>query len=403
MDDIENQDEAQRQYDEEGCHEPSDDNAEVCEEIRVQVQEASARVEESERHFGRIVGAMPPLLLAGGKIISLFKKLQEKQRKQKELNYLESKIRTCEINCGEFEEMVSDLKEGMKREEIIGDSELKELQDEERKTELGGPVDAELIVPRYLFDRTEIPFGNKDALPLAFGVYTDVEAKYFTDAKVIVDGNVLPATYYPEAGVIKALYVGFPKKHQFKGKVVLQSVSGQTFSVPFGGKINIAKPEIKITKQGGTFTRTKFKVKVNGEFDKIEVTGKNIKPRVYNFETIQTEKEFEVKTLSRGEATINVKASLKTKIAKVGDFDGTKLETDLTGRMINPESDLFQSSPVDRNKVELGFCCESVGELTCEGCVAGKRSRKACKALNKLPGFNFKAFLRASDMTCTGL
>ncbi|MCO4794244.1 MAG: hypothetical protein KC493_11050 [Bacteriovoracaceae bacterium] len=401
MDEIENQDEVQRRHDEENCND-STNNDEVCEEIREEVQEASARVEASQSSFRRIVGVMPPIILGGGKIISLFKKLKEKQRMQQELNYLESQIRTCEINCGEFEQMATELKQELVREEIVNEQDFQELQDEERKSELNHPVDAELIVPKYLGQNTEIPFGNKDALPLAFGVYTDTEAKFFSNVKVVVDGKSIPATYYPEAGVIKALYVGFPKKHKFKGKVLLQSVDGKSFSVPFGGKVNITKPEIKITKKGGTFTRTKFKVKVNGEFDKIIVTGENIKPREFNFESVQTKKEFEVKTLSRGEAYINVKASLKTKIANVGDFDGVKIETDNTGRLENLESDLFQGAP-NQKKPELGFCCEDVGALTCEGCIAGKRSRKSCKALNKLPGYNFKAFLKASDLSCSKL
>jgi len=54
-------------------------------------------------------------------------------------------------------------------------------------------------------------------------------------------------------------------------------------------------------------------------------------------------------------------------------------------------------------KKELGLCCEKVGWLTCEGCVPGMRSRDACKALNRLPGYDFKAFLKASDLSCTKL
>ncbi len=403
MDNIENQDQAQRDMDEAGCDDINDSNAAICEEIRLEVQEASASVEQSRRHFGSIVAAMPPLLLVGGKIYNLFKKLKEKQERKLELIDLESQVRICNDNCGELEEMATELKEEIKRADLIEDSELKEIQDEERKTEMTGAADVELVVPRYLGENTEIPFGNKDALPLAFGVYTDTEAKFFTEAKVIVNGKTLPATYYPEAGVIKALYVGFPKKEDFKGKVILSSVDGKSFTAPFGGKINISKPNIDISKKGGALTRTKFVVKVTGDFDKIEVTGTNIKPQVFNYETVQNKKEFVVKTLSRGEATINVKASLKTKQAFVGDFDGTQLETDLTGRLLNPESDLFQSSNESKDKVELGFCCEAVGALTCEGCIAGKRTRKSCKALNKLPGYNFKAFLSAKDLSCSKL
>jgi len=420
MEDMENQEEAKDELKEEGCKDPEsedddteEEDEEACNEIREEVSEATSELEESEGRFRDILRTMPPIILNGGVIFHTYEELIKIQKRYKKYYLVRRDYKYCQEDCDEMKEIFEDIDEIMKRDEIIKQPALEELQDEHRKTELAEPVSAELVVPDYLSKNTEMPFGNRDALPLAFGVYTESDAKNFKNVKVVVDGKALATEFYPEAGVIKALYVGYPQKHKFNGQVILESVDGKTFKVPFAGKINITKPKIKISKKGGTFSRAKFKVKVTGEFDKIEVTGSNIKPRVYKFDSVQSKKEFTVKTLSTGAAYINVKASLKTKLARVGEFDGPKLETDPSGRLINPESDLFKGfesglpnnvvpfSPIA--KKELGFCCEEEGELTCEGCIAGKRTRKSCKALNKLPGYDFKAFLKASDLTCTKL
>ena len=110
-----------------------------------------------------------------------------------------------------------------------------------------------------------------------------------------------------------------------------------------------------------------------------------------------------IKAQKKGTSSIKVVATRTSKNVKMPNFNGETLLTDEEGRILR-EDDFFQEINLDKGKSnELGFCCEDKNSLTCEGCYSGKRTRKSCKDLNKLPGFNFKAFLVAKTLKCTKL
>ena len=407
LDSLNNQADAQDEFQAEGCLEINDSNIEVCSELREVVVEVSATAEEQKSRFQSIVGKIPSLILAGGGIFSLYKSLSKIQKLYKAFLDKKREAKFCNENCGQAMRELISAKEELEREQLVQEKPLQLAQDEHNASEIQGDVDVELIIPPYLTENTETPFANLGALPLVFGVESDRNIKDFKNIKVLVNGKNMNADYYPEYGVIKTQYVGFEKKEDFSGAVILEAINGQKFVQKFKGKINTNKPVVDIRKKdGGTFSKTRFKVKVRGDFDQIEVTGVNIKTQIMKFDSVQKEQDFTVKTLSRGAATINIKASLKTKIATIPNLDGVQFETNSLGRILNTDSDFFptlETSISGKKKKELGFCCESMNSLTCEGCYAGKRSRASCKALNKLPGFKITAFLRASDLKCTSL
>ncbi len=394
----------------EGCSEVNDNNAELCYELNAQKAEAHATLEESENQFKELSELIPPLGLATG-IYVIYDELKELQDSYKELRLIKKGLINCEEHCEMIEGQVEAAKEIINLQEVDDKAALDEIHDAEKEKRLELPVEAELVIPGYLANNKDVPFSYEDSLPLAFILETGDEMENFKSAHIEMNGEELPVTFFPEAGILRANYKGPKEKEEFEGKIIVKTIDNQELVKSFKGVINNKKPEVKITsKPATTFSKGSFKVKVKGEFDKIEISGVNVKSKTINFEKIKTSYEMKVKALSKGAASINVLVTRTSKGALVDDsqFGETTQNTDETGRIIRPETDLFQSMNLGETSKEgdddKGLCCEDVGsDGVCEGCHPGKKTRKACRKLNKVPGINFKAFKKTGEFSCTKL
>ncbi len=391
------------QIEEAKCEEVNDENEEICLELGNARTEASATLEQSRRDFGELANALPPLLIGGGLYV-IYDRMTELQESYARMRDVNRELINCEVNCDVFKRQVENMKNSLQEQEGLDKTALDEAQDEIKEEEIGGPVDAELVIPTYLSENNEIPFGNKDELPIILAVDSSELEDVVKSAQATVNGKAIELVYYPERGIFTGTYAGYGAKEDLVGKTEIELIDGQVLTGSFKGRINTENPKVSIkSTPGSVFKRGKFKIHVTGEFDKIEISGDNIKSQTINFETMKTSHKMTVKTSKKGSATINVIATRTSKNVKMPEFEGETLISDEEGRIIRGD-DYFQEMDLGRNKKkELGFCCEDMNELTCEGCVAGKRTRKACKALNKLPGFNFKAFLVAKSLSCTKL
>ncbi|MBK24622.1 MAG: hypothetical protein CME70_11560 [Halobacteriovorax sp.] len=392
------------QIEEAKCEEVNDENQEICIELGNARTEASATLEESEREFGRLANALPPLLIGGGTLYVIYDRMTELRESYARMRDVNRELINCEENCEVIKRQVENIKNSLQEQEGLDKTSLDEAQDEVKQEEIGGPVDAELIIPSYLSENNEIPFGNKNELPIILAVDSTELEDVVKSAQATVNGKAIELVYYPERGIFTGSYAGYGTKEELVGKTEIELIDGQVLTGSFSGRINTEKPNVEIkSTPGSVFKKGKFKIHVTGEFDKIEISGDNVKSQTIKFETMKTSHKMTVKASKKGSATINVVATRTSKNVRMPEFDGETLATDEEGRVLR-EDDYFQEIDLGRSKAkELGFCCEDMNELTCEGCIAGKRSRKSCKALNKLPGYNFKAFLVAKSLSCTKL
>tara|TARA_R110002072_G_scaffold534_6_gene4060 strand:+ start:233143 stop:234882 length:1740 start_codon:yes stop_codon:yes gene_type:complete len=386
------------------CDIISDDNQEVCYVLNNTRAQTSATLEESRSKFSKLANYLPPVLLGGG-IYVLYDRFTDRQDSYTHLREVGRELINCEESCELIENRVDSIKNSILEQEELDKSELDEIQDEVKKDNLSVPVEVELVIPNYLATNEEIPFGNEKELPLIFGVETGTSTEVVKSAYVLVNEKRVNLSYYPETGILAGNYTGFKAKEDFIGAVIIETVDDQVLSKKFVGKINTIKPQVKIDSvPGSLFKKGKFKVSVTGEFDRIEISGVNVKKQTIQFEEMKSKYNMTVKALSKGESSIKVVATRASKRIEAPEFDGEVLNTDIDGRVLR-ENDFFQSVDLEKAKVsdkDMGFCCDDINEITCEGCYWGKRSRGSCKKLNRL-GFNFKAFLRADTKTCESL
>lgn len=393
----------QDEMQEEECDEIGDDNIEICTTLNQARNEASATLEQAETRLGELTNTLPPILITGGMYV-ISERLRELQERYRHLRSVNRELIGCSKYCDIIEDRVENLKEAFAEHESLDKEAFDEIQDEIKKEEYGGPVEAELVIPNYLAQNTDVPFGNKNELPIIFAVDHELEYETVKGATALVNNQEVELVYYPERGIFTGSYIGFDSKTDLKGNIQVELIDGEVLEGSFAGRINNEKPNVKINSTPGTvFRRGKFNIHVTGEFDKLEITGDNVKEQVIEFDEPKTSYKLRVTALRKGNASINVVATRKSKTVAMPDFGDNVLATDEVGRILR-ENDLY--SPIDLGngaKKELGFCCEDINEITCEGCIGGKRSRASCKALNKLPGYDFKAFLSAKDLSCTDL
>ncbi len=385
------------------CEEINDQNIEICTVLNSNRVQATATLEETRRNFGSLANALPPLLIGRGLYV-LFDRMTDLQESYERMRSVQRELVNCDENCDVIARQVENIKYSIDQQEFLDKSALDEAQDELKMEEVGGPFAAQIIIPTYLSENNEVPFANTDELPMIFALETDISEDVVKSAHTMVNGQLVELVYYPERGIFAGNYSGYEAKEDFVGETQIELIDGQVLSGNFQGRINTNKPEVKISSVPGTLLKKgSFKIHVTGEFDKIEISGENVKSQTVKFESMKTSHKMTVKAQSKGSASINVVATRTSKNVKMPEFDGEVLSTDELGRVLR-ENDLFRSISVDNTKdKELGFCCEEVGDLTCEGCIDGRRTRKSCKALNKLPGYNIKAFLKSSDLTCSKL
>ncbi len=385
------------------CDVINDENIEICTILNSSRAQATATLEEAQRDFGSLANALPPLLIGRGLYV-LFDRMNDLQESYKRMRSVQRDLIHCEENCELISRQIENIKNSIQEQESLDKSALDEAQDELKMEEIGGPIEAQIIVPTYLSENNEIPFANKEELPLIFAIEADLSVDVVKSAHTVVNGQLVELSYYPERGIFTGNYSGYDSKEDFVGETQIELIDGKILSGSFKGKINTNKPEVNISSiPGSLFKKGSFKIHVTGEFDKIEISGENVKSETIKFESMMTSHKMTVKAQSNGAASINVVATRTSKNVKMPEFDGEVLVTDDFGRILH-DNDLFQSIGLDNGKKkELGYCCEEVGALTCEGCYPVRRTRKSCKALNKLPGFSIKAFLKESDLTCSKL
>ncbi|MCP4915023.1 MAG: hypothetical protein GY909_18035 [Oligoflexia bacterium] len=387
---------------EESCDVITDENIEICMELRNARTQASARLEESKLRFRDLAIALPPVLVGGGLYV-IYDRMTDLQERYDLMRGVKRELIGCEENCELIEDRVELIKNGLEEQQQLDKYDLDEMQDELKKEE-AGELDAELVIPNYLAKNTQIPFGNKGELPIIFAVDKAQEVETVRSANALVNGQFVELVYYPERGVFTGSYTSFESKQDLSGMVQVELVDGQTLTKSFTGRINNEKPNVEIhSVPGSLFKKGKFKVHVTGEFDKIEISGENVKPQTIEFEEMKSSHKMTIKAMSKGPASINVVATRTSKTISMPDFDGDVLVTDEVGRLLRNDDFFKEMDLGDSKGKELGWCCEEVGEITCVACYKGKRTRASCKALNKLPGYDIKAFLSAKDMSCTAL
>lgn len=390
----------------EDCEEVTEDNVEICYELNASMSEATAVLQDSKSKFTELSHILPPLLLGGGMYV-IYDELTEAQDSYKELLDTKRKLINCVEYCEIIEAQVDEMKEAIVEAEELQKNALDEIQDEVEKQELDGmEVELDVIVPNYLSKNTDVPFGHKKQLPVAFGINTEMP-NAVKSAYLQINGETVPLVYYSEAGVVAGNYQVKNPKQEFAGEVSIETVDGQVFTKTITGSIHTLKPEVNIESvPGSMFKKGKFKVYIDGEFDRIEVSGTNVAPQTLEFSEVKTKHKMTVKALSKGPASVKVVATRTTKTIELPEFDGELLSTDLEGNILR-ENDYFQPMNLEKgqgNLKEMGLCCEDIDTDLglCEGCHWGKRSKGSCLRLKKL-GFKINAFLRASDNKCIKL
>ncbi len=387
------------------CDEVTDENAEICYELNITLGEASSTLKQNESKLAELTSLVPPLMLGGG-IYYLWDALKDSQGYQKHLNTIHNELELCLENCQELQKELEFAKETIAEIEDLSKDPLTEIQNDIREMELNEEVKVQIIVPNYLAQNTDIPFAHREELPIAVGLAMDNSSHVVKAANLVVNGQSVPLTYYSEASILAGTYKVQSAEEILGAVVVVETIDGQVFSQSIGGRIFTKKPEVNIQAvDGSIFKKGKFKVDIKGEFDRIELSGTNIKSQVISFGEVKNHHKMTVRALSKGPASLKVVATRTTKTIELPEFDGQVLSTDFDGNVLR-EDDYYRPLNFDANKrknKEMGWCCEDIGaEGLCEGCMLGKRSRNTCSRLKKM-GFDIKAFLRQKDMKCIKL
>ncbi|MBT3583943.1 MAG: hypothetical protein HN509_03470 [Halobacteriovoraceae bacterium] len=399
----------QRDFDHAGCIENSEEPTEICVELRSQIVEAELSLQQSESRFHSLTRKLPAILLASGGIYLVGRGLGKLQKLFKRYLNRQRDYQNCYENCEEMGLSVEESWEEVEAEQLIQQSSITEIQNDWKKAELEGQeVTAKLVVPNYLSEKISVPFSNSDVIPLIFGIESQFEYSAFSKLEVLVNGEKVPTSFYSEEGVIIGHYSGYSDKEKFIGKVILTSIDGSIFQTSFKGHINLKKPVVTIEKKSGSLLRkAKFLVEVKGDFNKISISGINVKEKELAFDSIQNYQKLKVKTLSRGDATIKVNATLTTKVANSGPlFDGPLFETTEEGYINHPLEDFFPALDFFRTtpKSNNGYCCNGMTKKgKCSGCSKSYTTKKGCKFLNKHRGKKFKFHFNTRTLKCEAL
>lgn len=398
--------EIEKEMNEEQCEEVNEYNAEICYELNSNYAEASSNLKHKKGKLKDLTQIVPPLALTGG-IYFLWDALNEKQENHKKLVDSSNDLEMCLEDCEELQKAHEYTKKMISEIDDLHENALSEIQNEVKVLNLEEEVHLEIVVPNYLSKNQHIPFGHSKNLPIAIGISTNNNLDVIKAANLIINEQAVPLTWYSEAGVFVGDYKVKQKKEDFQGAVVIEGINGKLFTQKISGSIYTEKPEVKIQAiDGSMFKRGKFKVELIGEFDRIEISGKNVKTQVIQFGEIKKHHKMIVKTKSKGPASLKIVATRKTKTIELPEFDGEVLSTDEDGIILR-ESDYFSPTLLEDGKAkakDMGWCCEGKDKNgICEGCMLGKRSYKTCKRLAKLPGFQIKAFLKADDLSCVKL
>ena len=251
------------------CDVSSDENQEICIELGSARTEASALLEQKQYDFSKIAKSIPPLLLGGGSLYVFYDRMKELQDSYRKMRDIKRELIQCKEDCDVVKRQVENIKNSLQEQQSLDKEELFKIQDELKKENMDdGELDVKLVIPTYLSEKTEIPFGNRNELPIIVALDSIEEESVVKSGEVVINGELIELAYYPERKIFTGYFTGFPLKTDFFGKVRVELQNDQILLGEFKGRINGEDPLVEIVSDPGSFFRKgKIHVTVTGEFD----------------------------------------------------------------------------------------------------------------------------------------